>query len=127
MRPVLAVIADLLFRSRIDDAARRAGIDLRVAKSMEQLERHLARGVPALVLVDLEIDTLDPAAAIRRLRAEPAAASTPIIGFVGHTNTAAIEAGRAAGAVVLARGGFAAQLPVLLQRTADEERQRAGA
>lgn len=115
---VLVIISDLLFRSRIDDAARRQELDLRVARSMEQLERHLARGAPALVIVDLEIETLDPAAVIARLRAGPGGAALPIVAYAGHTNLAAIEAGRAAGAVVLARSGFMAQLPDLLARAA---------
>lgn len=121
MRPVLLVISDLLFRSRIDDAARHANVPLRVAKSMEQLERHLSKGAPALAIVDLESDTIDTAAAIRRLRATPGAEGLRIVAYAGHTNLDAIKAGRDAGAgVVLARSGFIAQLPMLLARVAEE-------
>jgi CheY-like chemotaxis protein len=128
VRPVLAVMSDLLFRSKIDDAAQRAGLPLRAAKSLEQLERHLANGLPALAIVDLECDTIDPTAAIRRLRAAPEGAALAIIGYAGHTNADAIAAGRAAGAgVVLARSAFTAQLIALVQRSADAERARAGA
>ena len=120
MRPVLLVISDLLFRSRIDDAARHASVPLRVAKSMEQLERHLSKEVPALAIVDLESDTIDTAAAIRRLRATPGGESLRIVAYAGHTNLDAIKAGRDAGAgVVLARSGFIAQLPTLLARVAE--------
>lgn len=116
---VLVVVSDLLFRSRIDDAARRQGLALRVARSTEQLERHLARGLPALAIVDLEIDTMDAAAAIRQLRAAAGGAALSIVAYAGHTNVGAIDAGRAAGAeVVLARSGFVAQLPALLERAA---------
>ncbi|HUO51389.1 MAG TPA: hypothetical protein VMT93_02640 [Gemmatimonadaceae bacterium] len=126
-RPVLLVMSDLLFRSRIDDVATRLGLALRAAKSPEQLERHLANGAPALAIVDLECDTLDPAAAIARLRALPEGASLAIVAFSGHTNAAAIAAGRAAGAgVVLARGAFTQQLAPLLERIAEGERTRSG-
>ncbi len=121
MRPVLLVISDLLFRSRIDDAARHANVPLRVAKSMEQLERHLSNEAPALAIVDLESDTIDTAAAIRRLRAMPGGESLRIVADAGHTNLDAIKGGRDAGAgVVLARSGFIAQLPTLLARVAEE-------
>ncbi|HEY7894889.1 MAG TPA: hypothetical protein VIC24_08325 [Gemmatimonadaceae bacterium] len=121
MRPVLLVISDLIFRSRIDDAARHASVPLRVAKSMEQLERHLSKEAPSLVIVDLEADTIDTSAAIRRLRAMPGGESLRIVGYAGHTNLDAIKAGREAGAgVVLARSGFVEQLPTLLARAATE-------
>jgi CheY-like chemotaxis protein len=121
MRPVLLVISDLIFRSRIDDAARHASVPLRVAKSMEQLERHLTNETPSLAIVDLESDTIDTAAAIRRLRAVPGGESLRIVAYAGHTNLDAIKAGRDAGAgVVLARSGFITQLPTLLARAAQE-------
>jgi len=121
MRPVLLVISDLLFRSRIDDAARRADVPLRVAKSMEQLERHLAKETPGLAIVDLEADTIDTAAAIRRLRSMPGGDALRIVAYAGHTNVEAIKAGREAGAgVVLARSGFIARLPSLMARVGDE-------
>jgi CheY-like chemotaxis protein len=124
-RPVLAIVSDLLFRSKIDEVARRLGLEMRVARSLEQLDRHLARGEPAVTLVDLEAETLDTSAAIRRIRAAPWGAGARIVGFAGHTNVGAIQAGRAAGAgVVLARSAFTAQLPELLARVAEEERGR---
>ena len=126
-RPVFAVMSDLLFRSKIDDAARRSGLELRVAKSLEQLERHLGRSEPAVVFVDLEADSPDPAAAIRSIRERAGESAVRVIGFAGHTNIEAIEAGRAAGAtLVLARSGLASQLPTLLERVAEAERVRGG-
>jgi CheY-like chemotaxis protein len=116
--PVLAVISDLLFRSKIDDAARRAGVPLRVAKSVEQLDRHLASATPAVVLMDLEMEGLDGPAMLARLRATPAAANVPVIGFAGHTNVEVIHAARADGVQVMARSAFVAQLPALMDRIA---------
>ena len=120
---VLVVISDLLFRSRIDDVARRLNVPLRVAKSVEQLERHLANGAPAMAIVDLEIETMDPAETITRIRNAAGGADTRLIAFAGHTNLDAIRAGRAAGAgVVLARSAFVTQLPALLGRIAEGQR-----
>jgi DNA-binding NtrC family response regulator len=121
-RRLLIVMSDLLFRSKIDEVARRVGLELRVAKSPEQLERQLGAGVPALAIVDLEEGALDPFAAIAHVRA--VSPETPVIGFAGHGNTDAIRRGREAGATVLARSGFTAQLPALLTELAERERAR---
>jgi DNA-binding NtrC family response regulator len=116
-RKVLVIMSDLLFRSKIDEVARRLGLELRVAKSPEQLERQLAAGEPALAIIDLEEGTLDPFAAIASVRA--AAPSVAILGFAGHGNVDAIRRAREGGATVLARSGFTVQLPLLLTEIAD--------
>jgi DNA-binding NtrC family response regulator len=121
-RKLLVVMSDLLFRSKIDEVARRLGLELRVAKSPEQLERQLAAGEPAIAIVDLEETSLDPFAAIARVRA--AAPHAPILGFAGHGNVDAIKRARDGGATVLARSGFTAQLPALLTQIAERERSR---
>jgi DNA-binding NtrC family response regulator len=122
-RKVLIVMSDLLFRSKIDEVARRVGLELRAAKSFEQLERQLAAGAPALAIVDLEEGSFDAFGAIARVRAS--SPQTPVIGFAGHGNADAIQRGREAGATVLARSGFTAKLPELLTRVAERERARA--
>jgi CheY-like chemotaxis protein len=115
---VLIVISDLIFRSKIDDAARRAGVPLRIAKNVEQLERHLGNAIPAVVLMDLEMEGLDTAAMLGRLRATPQAANVPVIGFAGHTNVEVIHAARADGVQVMARSAFVTQLPAMMERIA---------
>jgi DNA-binding NtrC family response regulator len=121
-RKLLVVMSDLLFRSKIDEVARRLGLELRVAKSPEQLDRQLAAGEPAIAIVDIEEQALDSFAAIARIRA--ASPGTPILGFAGHGNVDAIRRAQEAGATVLARSGFTAQLPTLLSQVADLERAR---
>lgn len=120
--PVLLVITDLLFRSKIDDVARRAGVPLRVARNVEQIDRHLGNAVPAVVLMDLEMDGLDAATVVGRLRTRPETATVPVIGFAGHTNVEAIHAARAAGVQVMARSAFVAQLPAMIDRIAAHSR-----
>jgi CheY-like chemotaxis protein len=120
--PVFLIISDLLFRSKIDDAARRSGVPLRVAKSVEQLDRHLGNATPAVVLMDLEMEGIDTPAMLARLRATPAAAHVPVIGFAGHTNVEVIHAARAGGVQVMARSAFVAELPVLMGRIAAHAR-----
>ena len=119
-RKLLLVMSDLLFRSKIDEVARRLGLELRVAKSPEQLDRQLAAGEPSLAIVDLEETALDSFAAIARIRS--ASPATPVLGFAGHGNVEAIKRARESGATVLARSGFTAQLPELLTQVANRER-----
>lgn len=119
---VLVIISDLIFRSKIDEAARHAGVPLRVAKSPEQLERHLGNATPAVVLMDLEMEGLDTPAMLSRLRASPEVARVPVIGFAGHTNVAVIHAARAVGVQVMARSAFVAQLPAMMERIAAASR-----
>ena len=122
-RKLLVVMSDLLFSSKIDEVARRLGLELRVAKSPEQLERQLGAGEPALAIIDLEEGALDPFAAIASVRA--AAPNVPILGFAGHGNVDAIRRAREGGATVLARSGFTIQLHALLSEIAERERSRA--
>ncbi|MBA2683563.1 MAG: hypothetical protein H0U66_03605 [Gemmatimonadaceae bacterium] len=122
-RKLLVIMSDLLFRSKIDEVARRVGLELRVAKSPAQLERQLAAGEPAIAIVDLEETTLDPFAAIASVRA--AVPGVAILGFAGHGNVDAIRRAREGGATVLARSAFTIRLPTLLTEIADRERVRA--
>jgi DNA-binding NtrC family response regulator len=121
-QPILVVISDLIFRSKIDDAARRAGVPLRVAKTVEQLDRHLGSATPAVVLIDLEMQELQTPVVLDRLRANAASARIPVIGFAGHTNVEVIHAARADGVQVMARSAFVAQLPAMMERIAAHAR-----
>ena len=122
-QPVLVVISDLIFRSKIDDAARRAAVPLRIANTVEQLDRHLGNAIPAVVLMDLEMEGLERPVLLDRLRANPAAATVPVIGFAGHTNVEVIHAARADGVQVMARSAFVAQLPAMMERIAAHARE----
>lgn len=121
-QPVFVIISDLIFRSKIDDAARRAGVPLRVAKTVEQLDRHLGSATPAVVLIDLEMQELQTPVVLDRLRGNPASAKIPVIGFAGHTNVEVIHAARADGVQVMARSAFVAQLPAMMERIAAHAR-----
>ena len=95
-RKLLVVMSDLLFRSKIDEVARRLGLELRVAKSPEQLDRQLAAGEPALAIIDLEESSLDPFAAIAHVRAAAPHASRSSASRVTATSTRSSARARAA-------------------------------
>jgi len=113
---VLALVADLIFASRIRGAADAQGVPVQVVRSADELLARARAAPPRLVLVDLEARAADPAGTIARLRATPEGAGVPIIAFGAHVNRDAIEAARAAGATrVLARSAFVRELPELLE------------
>ncbi len=111
---VLAWAADLMSGARMRGAAEATGTTLRLVRSGEELLRVAAAESPRLIVVDLEARG-DPAAAIARLKADPATAAVPVLAFAPHVREDAIAAARAAGAErVLARGAFIRDLPRLL-------------
>jgi len=114
MPQVLALVDDLLFLSRIREAGRAAGIEVRAVRGAPDL-LGAARQDGRLVLVDADSERLPWEAAVAALRAEPMTAALPVIAFVSHVRADRAEAARAAGASrVLARSAFVNQLPELV-------------
>lgn len=112
MSTVIAVVSDLIFSTKITSTASAVGAAVKVARSLERLDEHLAAGA-SLVLIDLDSDGVDPIAAIGQCKR----ASPPprVVGFVSHVNAARIAESRDAGAdQVLARSAFVSKLPGLL-------------
>lgn len=112
---VLALVDDLMFGSRIHEAARASGADVVWVREPEAaLERARAER-PALVLIDLDRDRLRPLETIRLLHQEPALADVPMLAFVSHVHQQRSREAEAAGCSrVLARGAFVRSLPELL-------------
>jgi CheY-like chemotaxis protein len=70
-----------LTRRLVADTLRRAGLDVvEAVDGLEALERASA-APPSLVVTDLEMPRMDGIELIRRLRAEPALARTPVVVF----------------------------------------------
>jgi DNA-binding NarL/FixJ family response regulator len=112
--PILVAVRDLVFRSRIQAAAERLGIPLRLAPRdapLADAARALGAGI---VLADLgEPGMLDA------LRAVRAAAPVRIVGFLGHLQTDLARAATEAGVdEVLSRGELVQRLDALLASAA---------
>ena len=80
-RPIVAIVRDLLFSSRIGETARRLGYPCRTVRSVEELPAALAEA-PGLVMVDLTAQTLDLDAALRAV--EAAGRTAPLLGWTTH-------------------------------------------
>ena len=114
---ILAVVDDLMFTSKIKSAATHLGVPLAFARSAEAALAEMRKSAPTLVIFDLNSPRTNPIAIVAAMKAEPALASIPTIGFVSHVDTSTIDAARQAGIdEILARSAFTAQLGEILGR-----------
>jgi hypothetical protein len=111
-RPVIALVRDLIFASRITATAADAGTPpVTLVREPAKLAEH-TNALDALLIVDLNLP-----GAIDAARAWKSATGRGVVtGFVSHVDTATIDAARNAGIDrVLARSRFVELLPALLR------------
>jgi len=107
--PVLILIRDLMFVSKVTGTAARLGVPVKVIREPAKLESEAGR----TVLVDLSLPGAADAAG-----KWAAAPGRQAVGFIGHTETAAMQAAKAAGVSrVMTKGTFTAELERLLSGT----------
>lgn len=105
--PVLALVRDLLFASKITAAAKGTGVLVRIIRDPGRLEEADGRRL----LVDLNLPGAIEAAS--RWGEERGA---EVIGFISHVDVATAARAREAGiSRVLARSGFVESLPELVK------------
>ena len=111
----VALVADMMFASRIRGAASVAGVQVLTVSRAEKLLEEARRLRPRLVLLDLDTRAADVPALIRTLKSDPDTSAARIIAFGPHVASEALIAARDAGADrVLARSAFVRDLPQLL-------------
>ena len=121
---IVAVLSDLMFTVKIQDAARRAGLES-VFVSNEQDTLRLAAGQPALIILDLNMNAVEPLRLIERLKGDAATRAIPVLGFVSHVQTDLRSAAERQGCdIVLARSAFSQNLPAILARYASPSEER---
>jgi CheY-like chemotaxis protein len=112
---VVLLSSDLMGMSRVEGAARQAGLDFRFLPSVDAVADFCASRHVALVLIDLSTPRLDMAALVHQLRSDAAGRVPRTIAFGPHVHEEALEAAAAAGCDrVLSRGAFMAQLGTIL-------------
>ncbi len=113
---IVVGVDDLMFASRISSAAKALGVEIAFARSPEAIVEAVRTRSPRLVILDLNSAKVRPLEAVAAIKADPALAAVPTIGFVSHVQTNLIALAREAGiGQVLARSAFVTQLPQLLQ------------
>lgn len=112
------MLNDLMFTVKIQEAAKRAGLDVVFVKSQgEALER--AKEDPAVIILDLNHTGAEPVQLISILKGSPQTSGIPLLGYVSHVQVDLRRAAQEAGCdVVVARSAFVQNLPELLGRFA---------
>ena len=115
-KTVVAVLNDLMFTVKIQDAAKRAEMSCVFVKSRSEALA-LAREGPAVLILDLNDSKAEPLALIAELKADEATKGIELVGFVSHVQADLRQAAQNAGCdVVMARSAFSQNLPALLGR-----------
>ena len=115
-KKVLAVLEDLFFTVKINEAAKRAGLAITFVKSehdaLEQAKLH-----PALIIMDINFQGIDPLSLIRKLKADEHTKGIHLLGYLSHVQGELKQQAQAAGCdMVLARSAFSQNLPQILKR-----------
>jgi len=104
--PVLALVRDLMFSSKILATGKALAVEVKVVRDPSQLSGQPGR----ILLVDLNLSGAIEAAAQWQT-----ARGARVVGFVSHVDTEAIRKARDAGLdQVMARSGFVEALPSLI-------------
>jgi glycine oxidase len=108
----VAVVRDILFRSRIDAVAQALGAEVAYASDVEQARRRCRELAPANVFIDLS----DVILADETLYAEIRTRGARMVGFASHVDLKSLGAARNAGFdLALSRSEFVTRLPELLK------------
>ncbi len=113
---ILAVMSDLFFAAKINDAAKRLGM---AAEFVQDRARALekARSAPPLMIFDLNCASADAPGLIAAIKSDPETAGIPMVGFVSHVQTDLKRRAEEAGCdTVVARSVFAQNLAGILER-----------
>lgn len=115
-KKVLAVVEDLFFTVKINESAKRAGLGITFVKSehdaLEQAKLH-----PALIIVDMNFQGVDPLNLIRKLKADELTRGINLLGYLSHIQGELKQQAQEAGCnMVLARSAFSQNLPQILKR-----------
>jgi CheY-like chemotaxis protein len=115
---VVAVLSDLMFTVKIQEAAKQAGIGVTFVKSRADALAQ-AKLNPAMLIIDLNGTSLDALELIDALKADPDTKNLDLLGYVSHVQVDLKQAAQDKGCdMVIARSAFSQNLPTILKRYA---------
>jgi CheY-like chemotaxis protein len=115
-KKILAVLEDLFFTVKINESAKRAGLPIQFLKSETDVIEN-AKTNPALIILDLNFQGIDPLKLIARLKADTDTKTISLIGYLSHVQgELKMQAQEAGCDMVLARSAFSQNLPQILKR-----------
>ena len=125
-KKVLAVIEDLFFTVKINEAAKHAGLSAEFVKSeIDAVDR--AKLQPSVIVIDLNCAAIDPIRLIGELKSLPELKGISVLGFVSHVQGELKQKAQEAGCdMVLARSAFSQNMQQIFKRYAATEPRPSG-
>ena len=118
-RKVVAVVEDLMFTVKINDAAKKAGLPIEFVKSEEDVLVK-AKQKPTAIILDLNCRALNPLRVIGLLKDDAESKGISLIGYLSHIQGELKKQAHDAGCdIVMTRSAFSQNLPAILKRHAD--------
>jgi CheY-like chemotaxis protein len=117
-RKVVAVLSDLMFIVKIQEAAKRAGLEAVFVKSQREVLSQ-AKNKPAVIILDLNNTSAHPLDVIAKLKNDRETSGINLLGYISHVQADLKQAAQEKGCdVVMARSAFSHNLPAILKRYA---------
>ncbi|MEE9253059.1 MAG: response regulator [Thermodesulfobacteriota bacterium] len=114
-KKVIAFIDDLMFRSKVNAAAKALSLDVEYIRDSAGIEESLEASRPCLMVLDLHIKSLDPLQTIKLLKSKPGLSDVPLLGYFSHVQDDLKKMAEEAGCdTVLPRSKFSADLTNIL-------------
>jgi len=113
---IVAVLTDLIFLVKIQEAAKKIGLTVTAVKSRPDALKHVRQN-PALVILDLNFHPAETLQLIEDMKSDASLTQIPLLAFVSHVHTDLIQAAREKGCeTVVARSAFSQNLPSILSK-----------
>ena len=117
-RKIIAILNDLMFTVKIQEAAKRVGLETVFVKDPEAAMEK-AKQSPFVIILDLNATCLSSLDLIDTLKSNPETSKVSVLGYVSHVDVELKKAAQQKGCdVVIARSAFSQNLPTLLKRYA---------
>jgi PleD family two-component response regulator len=113
---VLAVVSDLFFSVKLNEAAKRNGLAIEFVKDgNEVLEK--AKTKPSVIVFDLNFEAIEPLKLIADLKANPETKGVSLIGYLSHIQGELKQQAQEAGCdMVMARSALSQNLMQIFKR-----------
>lgn len=116
-RKMMAVVSDLFFTVKINDAAKRAAMQTEFLLEPSQVMARVAEHQPALIILDLNFDAANPLQLIQQLKADANLKSINLIGYLSHIQAELKQKAQEAGCdMVMAKSAFSQNIQQILKR-----------
>jgi|SRR5579875_850190 len=117
-KKIVAVLRDLMFRVKIQEAAKRAGLEAVFVESQEDALAR-ARENPAVIILDLNHSAGDPLETVVKLKSDAQTSQVKLLCYVSHVQADLKRAAQEKGCdLVIARSAFSQNLMTILARYA---------